>query len=222
MSSRFISASARLRRRPSHARAALSFLIISIFTASFTLPLITQRPSADAHDFPPAAERSWAAGGQQLLQKMQQLPPDVTRALVAAPIATALAMPILTPSPTPTLTPAPMLRRVPKPHPKPAATITHGGSGWHADYNVSFYGPGFYGHRTACGLKLTTTLIGVANRTLPCGTMVTFRNPANGRTVTAPVVDRGPYVSGRYWDLTGGLCTALGMCHTGTLQWHLH
>ena len=45
---------------------------------------------------------------------------------------------------------------------------------WELDRNVSWYGPGFYGKRTACGLALTTTLIGVAHRSLPCGTKVTF------------------------------------------------
>ncbi|MEO5939405.1 MAG: septal ring lytic transglycosylase RlpA family protein [Candidatus Limnocylindrales bacterium] len=92
---------------------------------------------------------------------------------------------------------------------------------WHLDSNVSWYGPGFYGHRTACGYAMTTSLVGVAHRTLPCGTKVTFRNPANGRTVTTKVVDRGPYVTGRDWDLTGGLCLALGHCYTGALYWKL-
>jgi len=90
---------------------------------------------------------------------------------------------------------------------------------WRTDRNISWYGPGFYGKRTACGLALTTTLVGVAHRTLACGTKVTFKNPANGRTITLPVVDRGPYVSGRNWDLTGGACTTLGACRTGTLLW---
>jgi Lytic transglycolase len=90
---------------------------------------------------------------------------------------------------------------------------------WRLDRNVSWYGPGFYGKRTACGVALTETLIGVAHRTLPCGTRITFRNPANGRTVTAVVVDRGPYVSGRQWDLTGGLCKKLAHCYTGALYW---
>jgi rare lipoprotein A (peptidoglycan hydrolase) len=95
-------------------------------------------------------------------------------------------------------------------------------SGWHHDRSVSWYGPGFYGHRTACGKALTTSLIGVAHKTLPCGTLVTFRNPANGRTLTVPVVDRGPYVAGRQWDLTGGACVALGHCYTGPMDWRLH
>jgi rare lipoprotein A (peptidoglycan hydrolase) len=90
---------------------------------------------------------------------------------------------------------------------------------WRLDGNVSWYGPGFYGKRTACGLAMTETLVGVAHRTLPCGTRITFRNPANGRTVTAAVVDRGPYVTGRRWDLTGGLCKKLNHCYTGSLYW---
>jgi len=92
---------------------------------------------------------------------------------------------------------------------------------WHFDGNISWYGPGFYGKRTACGYAMTETLVGVAHRTLPCGTRVTFRNPANGRTVTTTVVDRGPYVSGRIWDMTAGLCSALGHCYTGSIYWKL-
>jgi rare lipoprotein A len=68
---------------------------------------------------------------------------------------------------------------------------------------------------------MTESLVGVAHRTLPCGTKVVFRNPGTGRTVTARVVDRGPYVSGRQWDLTGGLCLKLGHCYTGSVYWKL-
>jgi rare lipoprotein A len=92
---------------------------------------------------------------------------------------------------------------------------------WQRDREVSWYGPGFYGNRTACGQALTTRLRGVAHRTLPCGTLVSFRNPDNGRAVTVPVVDRGPYVAGRTWDLTGGACVALDACRTGPLEWRL-
>lgn len=90
---------------------------------------------------------------------------------------------------------------------------------WRYDANVSWYGPGFYGKRTACGYAYTKTIVGVAHRSLPCGTRITFRNPANGRTVTMPVIDRGPYVAGRQWDLSGGACKALGHCYTGPIQW---
>ena len=87
---------------------------------------------------------------------------------------------------------------------------------WHLDNNISWYGPGFYGNGGACGMipgGLTPETVGVAHRTLPCGTKVTFRY--NGRTVTTRVIDRGPYVAGRTWDMTKGLCTLLGHCFTG-------
>jgi rare lipoprotein A len=92
---------------------------------------------------------------------------------------------------------------------------------WHFDPNISWYGPGFYGKRTACGVAFTRSIVGVAHRSLPCGTRVTFRNPASGRTVTTTVIDRGPYVSGRQWDLSAGLCAALRHCYTGTIYWKL-
>jgi rare lipoprotein A (peptidoglycan hydrolase) len=78
-----------------------------------------------------------------------------------------------------------------------------------------------YGSRTACGVTLTVAVMGVASPTLPCGTKVTFRNPGNGRSVTVPVIDRGPYVSGRVWDMSGGLCTYLHHCYTGSIYWKL-
>jgi rare lipoprotein A (peptidoglycan hydrolase) len=72
---------------------------------------------------------------------------------------------------------------------------------------ATWYGPGSYGSRTACGQRLTSQLVGVAHRTLPCGTRVEvyFR----GRTVTMPVVDRGPYAHGADWDLTAAAARAL-------------
>jgi hypothetical protein len=90
---------------------------------------------------------------------------------------------------------------------------------WHHDPDISWYGPGLYGNGTACGQTLTKTLVGVAHRTLPCGTLVTFRY--NGVTLTVPVIDRGPYVSGRTWDLSHGACAILGHCFTGTIDWKL-
>jgi rare lipoprotein A (peptidoglycan hydrolase) len=101
---------------------------------------------------------------------------------------------------------------------KPKVVHTSGNP-WRHDYNISWYGPGFYGHRTACGLPLTTKLVGVAHRTLPCGTLIEFR--WKGKTVVVRVVDRGPYVQGRIFDLTGGACTALGHCFTGPIDWRL-
>jgi rare lipoprotein A len=65
---------------------------------------------------------------------------------------------------------------------------------------ASWYGPGFFGNRTACGVILGPTTLGVAHRTLRCGTRVTLRY--RGRSITVPVIDRGPYVPPRELDLT--------------------
>lgn len=80
---------------------------------------------------------------------------------------------------------------------------------------ASWYGPGFYGGRTACGQRLSASILGVANKTLPCGTKVTFRY--RGRSVTARVIDRGPYAGGREWDLAPAVKRALGFPSTGTV-----
>lgn len=90
---------------------------------------------------------------------------------------------------------------------------------WSLDANISWYGPGFYGNRTACGLRLTKTLVGVAHRTLKCGTVVYFK--WHGNIVKATVVDRGPYVKGRQFDLTRGLCMKLDHCYTGKIYFHI-
>jgi rare lipoprotein A (peptidoglycan hydrolase) len=78
---------------------------------------------------------------------------------------------------------------------------------------ASWYGPGLWGRSTACGVVLRPTTVGVAHKTLPCGTMVRF--VYLGRTVTAPVIDRGPYVRGRAWDLTAATSEALGFESAG-------
>jgi hypothetical protein len=81
---------------------------------------------------------------------------------------------------------------------------------------ASWYGPGLWGRSTACGVVLRQTTIGVAHKTLPCGTMVRF--VYEGRTVTAPVIDRGPYIKGRAWDLTAAASSALGLEAAGVAR----
>jgi hypothetical protein len=68
------------------------------------------------------------------------------------------------------------------------------------------------GGNTACGFH---AYYGVANRTLPCGTKVAFRY--NGRSVTATVDDRGPFVGGRDWDLNQNTAAALGFGGAGAV-----
>jgi len=77
---------------------------------------------------------------------------------------------------------------------------------------ASWYGPG---GTTACGEALGSGTLGVANRTLPCGTKVTLR--FGGRAVTVPVIDRGPYVAGRDYDLTYATKLVLGAGDVSTI-----
>jgi rare lipoprotein A len=82
---------------------------------------------------------------------------------------------------------------------------------------ASWYGPGLYGNKTACGQILRATTIGVAHRNLPCGTMVKFTY--EGHAVVAPVIDRGPYVKGRAWDLTAATSEALEFDGVGMVRY---
>ena len=68
------------------------------------------------------------------------------------------------------------------------------------------------GGTTACGFHAA---YGVANLSLPCGAHVTFSY--GGRTVTATVDDRGPYVGGREWDLNQNTAAALGFAGVATV-----
>jgi rare lipoprotein A len=77
---------------------------------------------------------------------------------------------------------------------------------------ASWYGGG---GSLACGGYLTSSTMGVANKTLPCGTVVTIRY--GGRSVRVRVIDRGPYVEGREFDLTEATKTALGFEGVGEI-----
>jgi rare lipoprotein A (peptidoglycan hydrolase) len=80
---------------------------------------------------------------------------------------------------------------------------------------ASWYGPGLYGNALGCGGRLSPGTVGVAHKSLPCGTRVTFRH--RGRTVRVPVIDRGPYVGGREYDLTAATARRLGFQGHGAI-----
>lgn len=78
---------------------------------------------------------------------------------------------------------------------------------------ATWFGPGLFGNQTACGQVLTRRLVGLANRTLPCGTLV--RVSFRGRALTLPVVDRGPYGPlHASFDLTQAAARVLHMTET--------
>ncbi len=182
---------------------------------------VSPSPSPSASPAPTASPSPSASAGQA---------PDPSAPGSPFPPAAAAVL-----APTPTLTPPPGAVAAFALKNQPYRLPAFVGLGTWQVSSVSFYGPGFYcvlnrvkdclpqrggsawPNGTACGVMYTRTLVGVANRTLPCGTLVAFSY--RGRTVIAPVVDRGPYVTGRDWDLSGGLCSALQHCFTGPIRW---
>jgi rare lipoprotein A (peptidoglycan hydrolase) len=91
-------------------------------------------------------------------------------------------------------------------------------AGWRTA-KVSWYGPGFYGRGMAGGGKLKIASMIVAHKKLPFGTKVQFYY--NGKSITVPVQDRGPYVAGREFDLGPGTARYLGMMSVGTVQYRI-
>jgi rare lipoprotein A len=125
--------------------------------------------------------------------------PDASASLLvvdAAPLAAAPAVPVPT-------VPAII-----------AASVEHD-----AVVLASWYGPGFYGNRTACGQTYTPEIVGAAHLTLPCGTPMTLTY--RDRSITVPVIDRGPYVAGRALDLSNAARLALGCADLCTLRMQL-
>ena len=82
---------------------------------------------------------------------------------------------------------------------------------------ATWYGPGLYGNGTACGQTLRPGTIGVAHRTLPCGTTLKFSY--HGRSLVTTVIDRGPYTPGNDFDLTNGARLALGFEGVGQVRY---
>lgn len=99
----------------------------------------------------------------------------------------------------------------------PAATASRGPSATAIVYRgatATWYS--LPGNRTACGVRLRRSTIGVAHRTLPCGTQVDVA--WGGRTLRVPVIDRGPFVAGVHYDLTLAAAHALGFVSAGRVR----
>ena len=133
---------------------------------------------------------------------------EIVLGVQSTPVATVepVATPEPTPEPSPSPTPAPAPATLPALPDPPTGGIVI----------ASWYGPGFYGNRTACGQVYTPEIIGVAHRTLRCGTMLVLEY--RGRTMTVPVIDRGPYIAGRTLDLSNATRLAMGCPDLCTLS----
>ncbi len=116
-----------------------------------------------------------------------------------APAAEPLLRPLTPPQP---IAPAPVAPRV---------VATSSGQ-------ASWYGPGFYGNRTASGEVLRQGTLTAAHRTLPFGTKVRVTNLWNGRSTVVRINDRGPFTGGRVIDLAHGAASQLGVVASGVAQ----
>ena len=81
---------------------------------------------------------------------------------------------------------------------------------------ASWYGPGFYGNRTASGEVLRPGSFTAAHRSLPFGTKVLVTNMTNGKTAMVRINDRGPFHGSRVIDLAHGAASELGLTSSGT------
>ena len=84
--------------------------------------------------------------------------------------------------------------------------------------SASWYGPGFYGRRTASGERLSRDTMTAAHPYLPFGTKVRVTNLWNGRSEIVRINDRGPFHSGRLIDLSHGAAHALGLTASGVAK----
>ena len=156
-----------------------------------------------------AATTFETSGVQGVARAPQRVRDGLIPEAVAAVETTPEPMLEPTPSPTPRpaiKTPPPQPVALPSLEPPPTAGIVL----------ASWYGPGFYGNRTACGQTYTPEILGVAHRTLPCGTVLVLSYGA--RSVAVAVIDRGPYIAGRALDLSNATRQLLGCPDLCTLS----
>ena len=73
------------------------------------------------------------------------------------------------------------------------------------------------GKRTACGNLVGPNTLGVAHPVLPCGVRIYITY--QGKHVLTQVIDRGPYVPGREFDLTPALAARLGFSGVQVIDW---
>ena len=99
----------------------------------------------------------------------------------------------------------------------PGAVTVPGTDNGYYTAKAAPYGPTAGHHRTACGTPFLKTTEGVAHPVLPCGVRLYIR--FNGREVLTQVVDRGPNVPGREFDITKALANRLDLHGTQTIQW---
>jgi hypothetical protein len=185
-----------------HRASVIARTGVAVFSVSLVLPMLVSGMVARPH--PPVARAATDVQQMTTVYELPRLPEPVARSRIAAP----------PPEPTPAATMPPAPARVAA-VPIEITAVPASVSG--SVVTVSWYGPGFFENRLPCWqwlkaqglpIQFLPDTWGVAHKSLPCGTMVTLTHGAN--TVTVPVVDRGPYIAGREFDLSPRVKAALG------------
>ena len=88
-------------------------------------------------------------------------------------------------------------------------------AGYYQRGQASYYGAKYHGRPTANGETFNQNALTAAHPSLPFGTVVQVKNPANGRTVSVRINDRGPFVGGRIIDLSRAAASELGLIQSG-------
>ncbi len=190
----------------------MAIAIALVVTGALALPV------AVGSGFAPASASN-AAGWQRAAAEATEPAPDAAQKgeelrSQAATLAALVVKPPVTKTPTPL--PEPATKTVKRRTSTASSQALPGG--WRTA-RVSWYGPGFYGNTMAGGGKLTPSSMVVAHRSLPFGTKIQFQY--KGRSCTAVVRDRGPYVGGRVFDLGPGTAKALGFSGVGTVKYKI-
>jgi rare lipoprotein A (peptidoglycan hydrolase) len=198
-------------------RGALGRAGVLVFVVACLAPSLGPSPSGDVRPISVAAAFPTATvepPGQAPERVRDVARAEVVLGVQSTPVATVEPAPAATPEPIPEPTAAPT--RAPTPAPALATLPQLADPPTGGIVIASWYGPGFYGNRTACGQVYTPEIIGVAHRTLRCGTMLVLEY--GGRTMTVPVIDRGPYIAGRTLDLSNATRLAMACPDLCTLS----
>ncbi len=89
---------------------------------------------------------------------------------------------------------------------------------WSQEGIASWYGPGFHGRTTASGETYDMYDLTAAHKELPFGTIVEVTHLRSGRSVTARINDRGPFVKGRVIDLSKQAAEEIGLRAEGLAE----
>ena len=169
-------------------------------------------------------------GAVQLTSGSPQSDPVAAElAPTAAPSSLAASSPAASPSASasPSATASPLASRspqaasrakartaAPKPSPTAKKTVAAVKVLESGSCGASFYSDG---QLTANGESFNPDELTAAHKTLPFNTKVRVTNPANGKSVTVRINDRGPFIEGRCLDLSRAAFATIASVDVGAL-----